>query len=353
MYVRPSLLPIAQYCPQAVRLSGQYGAGRAAAKSKAFHALLAGSPESRRLMLALSPDEREEIETWHRPTTCVIDGVTLDYASAAKEVPVGLSKAGGFLDPSTPEDDPRFLTKGTLDFAWIADVWGMHVAFVADLKKSSFTTTDGPESLQLHCYATAFAERFMCDAYVTGLWILEDGEWQWSADEPVELGTPRHSEILETIVHAATNTEGEACTGRHCLDCWNRKHCPEYLAPAGIAALAANGAPLTLDAITRPGGITADNAASFLVARAALEDLADIISVQVKTFVANGGTVRDGRGKVYSRSVQKGRESANVNGVKALLNELPADLANRYSAVVSRGNPFEVYRWVNEKGKKR
>src|SRR5512146_2655622 len=130
---RMSSLPVAQFCGQAAPLSEKYGAGRAAVMSSFFHATCAFSPEAKNLALQLTPEELDDVGTWHPPGTIhLYDGaVTLDYASAEKELEVMLDAAGEYS-----EDPAKAITIGHLDFAWPRLFQQRNVVFVADIKKS-------------------------------------------------------------------------------------------------------------------------------------------------------------------------------------------------------------------------
>ncbi len=227
MGARMSALPIAQYCGQAPILGEKHGAGRAAAMSSAFHALCAGDPSK---LAFLTAHEKEEIATWKMPADIERPlapingkkrGELLTYANSDKEMLVGLDTWGGFtLEPK------QAVTLGHLDFAWACDDG---VALIVDIKKSIWTTPEGPESLQLHAYGLAYAELRGCDAYIPGLWIADEGEYLF-AKEAVDLASPRARELWRQIDHAAMNDGGFA-TGPHCRNCWSRLHCQEYVMP--------------------------------------------------------------------------------------------------------------------------
>ncbi len=216
---RVSLLPITQFCSLAGKLSEEHGAGRAAALSSAFHAQAADAPDAKAKLAQLTPKEREQIAGWTTPTDVTVNGHVLTYADAAKEQPVGLSDAGEWVESGD------CLTAGTLDFAWAYD----SVAFVGDMKKSVWTTS-GPDSLQLLTYGWAWAKKHGCHSFCVGLWIIEDGEWQWSP-KVYRVDDFDALDLWSTIAHAARNNDGSASYGDHCGSCFGRLHCPEYTSP--------------------------------------------------------------------------------------------------------------------------
>lgn len=321
---RISLLPISEFCGKAPVLSEQYGAGRAAAMSSAFHAAQAGAPDAPALASRLTDVEREEIAGWHSPATVVLHpGCTLDYQHAEKEVEVVLQE--GELD-----------IVGHVDFAWIYDDafdgFDGRIAYVADIKKSVWTTTEGPESLQLHGYGMAYAKARGCDAYVTGLWCATEGEWLW-AKEMVVLDSDRGRAILERIKFAAENRSDEASTGEHCGRCWSRMHCPEHLLPAALGE--------TWLAPVAEGGDISLVDASFIHKLGALEKMIDVAKEQAKAAVKRGLLrVRDPEtGKIWAPVETKGRVSVDAGKLKAEL----GDDAKRF---MRQGAPYDQFRWV-------
>lgn len=320
---RISLLPISEFCGKAPILSEQYGAGRAAAMSSAFHASQAGAENAGALMSRLTASEMEEISTWHPPATVVFGDIALEYSAAEKEVEVTLRV--GDLD-----------IVGHVDFAWAKGIpGGQRVAYVADIKKSVWTTADGPESLQLHGYGWAYAEQTRCDAYVTGLWCATEGEWLW-AKETVWLDSTRGLAILERIKFAASNRSDEASTGEHCGRCWSRMHCPEYLLPAALGE--------TWLAPVAEGGDISLVDASFIHKLSALEKMIDVAKEQAKAAVKRGLLrVRDPEtGKIWAPVEMKGRESVDAKKLRAEL----GDDAKRF---MRQGAPYDTFRWLANK----
>lgn len=331
---RMSILPIAQFCGQAPILSAQYGAGRAAAMSTAFHVRCesGSSPKSQALYALLSDLERAEVDSWQFPANVIYaDGCALDYQSAEKELAVGLDDWGYYADPS--ED---CLSVGHLDMAWTRDVGGMKCAFIGDIKKSVWTTADGPDSLQLQAYGWAYAQKTGCEAFATGLWIATDGEWLWSK-EMVVLDSERGRAIWERIFHAASNASKEFATGQHCRSCWARLHCPEYVLPAAaaqtwLAPVAAGQVP------------TAESAGEMVLRLQAAEDVLDKAKKNIQEWIRRGELhiVHPETGKVYVPVEMKGRESVDAAKLKS-------ELGAKADHFLKRGAPFTQFRWVNAK----
>lgn len=227
---RVSLLPLSQFCGLATSLSEAHGAGRAAAMSSAWHARAAGAPDAQEKLSRLTPEEVVAIDQWKKPTPVKVLGVELTYEDAEKEQPIGLTGSGEFAEGG------EVITCGTLDFAWIVDhpdpfIW--RVAVIGDLKKTRWASS-GPDSLQLLTYGYAWAKKHGCRAFITGIWVIEDEEWQWS-EQVHELDSFTELDLFYRIKSAALNTTGEAAFGEHCSNCYGRLHCPEYTLPAQFA----------------------------------------------------------------------------------------------------------------------
>lgn len=321
---RISLLPISEFCGKAPILSEQYGAGRAAAMSSAFHASQAKAENAPALMSRLTDAEREEIAGWHPPAPVWMPDGLLEYATAEKELEVAVQY-------------PDVNVVGHLDFAWHVDVVasGQRHAYVADIKKSVWTTSDGPESLQLHGYGMAYAQSRGCDAYCTGLWCATEGEWLWSK-EMVVLDSERGHSILERLKFAAENRSDQASTGEHCRRCWARMHCPEYLLPAALgetwlAPVAEGGDILRVDH-------------TFIHKLQAMEETLKAAKKQVQEAVRRGAVqIRDPEtGKIWAPVEMSGRDSVDIAKLKSSLGQE----ASRY---IKQGAPFQQFRWLANK----
>ncbi len=313
---RMSSLPVVQFCPQAARLGAQYGSGRAAAMSRYFHAKCAGvsCPD------VVTAEEAEEIDEWQAPTDVTLwDGTVLKYADAYKEL--ALSYPG-----STDED-------GHLDFAWSVGPKNDRSAYVADIKKTQWTTLDGPESLQLMAYAIAFAREMKAVRFCTGIFVASTGEWQW-LNRMIEVDSDECRELAARVMAAAENTDGQACTGGHCRDCYARLHCPEHLLATvdsvGWLSPIAQGQRLA----------TPDELRGLLLAAQNVKELAEKAIDHVKEAARRGIPVEDPEtGKVYKAIQCKGRESVTPKSLR----EKMGDEAEKY---IEQGKPYSMFRWV-------
>jgi hypothetical protein len=319
-----SALPIAQYCGQAPRLSKVMGAGRAAATSRAFHAMCANEPDAANLFARLSTQEQKNTLSWKKPSTIVLgEGVSLDYESADKETEVCLAEDGRVCSP----DDPDCMTVGHIDMAWVRVVNGERVAFIGDIKKTAWTTTDGPDSLQLIAYAFAFAAMHDCVSFVCGIWNATDGEWTWGAT--YSLYSLEAGEMWQRVVAAALNESEEYCSGPHCQGCYQRLGCPAHairgLEGTELAALST--------------GITKDNALDLLLKLKAAEQLVEKAMDTMKAWVRENGGISDGKGKVYKPIRIAGRVSIDQEAMKR------DGVLEKYQ---KRGEGGEQYRFVKE-----
>jgi hypothetical protein len=334
---RPSALPTTAYCAQSALLGAKHGAGRAAALSSAWHARLAGIAEAEEMMARLTREEQETVKSWPKPQDIMLNedkGPLLSYVTAEKELPVGLDGYGDYCDPK----DPTCLTAGTLDFAWVAG----DVAYVADLKKSKWTSVDGPDSLQLQAYGWAFARKMKKRAYVTGLWIAETGDWQWSG-QAVILDSPEGEQILDRIIAAASNGLGEEnppfSTGPHCQSCYARTFCPEH-------TLSAAACETWLEPVTKGEVPTPEVGLSLWTHLKAAQDVLKKAEEQMKAWISRGElrlTAPDG--KILAAVMTAGRPSLDRERLEA---DYGAQVIAEYE---KRGAPFPQFRWIKPKAK--
>lgn len=327
---RMSLLGSTQFCGLAGQLSAQHGAGRPAAMSKAFHARCAGMPDAAALLAALTEDERDEVLEWKAPADIDYGSGVVRYAEMEKELEVCLDRFGFACEAS----DPDCLTVGHLDMATVIELPDFgRVAYVGDIKKTVWTAGEGPESLQLHAYAQAYAQLRDCKAYTTGLWIGETGEWLWTGSM-VLLGSPRAVGILDRVLRAAQN-HGEASSGPHCQSCWSRLHCPEYALPLQTF----DQWQLSLEAFE---ALPPEEQAQFLFKLQATEALATKIRKEVQERVRRGRAAPAKDGSRYLPVIMPGRESVSVKALREGLGE-------GAEAFITRGQPYDQFRWLKER----
>jgi len=330
---RPSALPSAQFCAQSALLGAQHGAGRAAAMSSAWHASCAGIAEAAEMMARLTPAEQTIVKSWPKPVDVVLEnGLLLSYKTAERELPVAIDGWGEACKP----DSPDCLTAGTLDFAWKNG----ETAYVADLKKSKWTSVEGPDSLQLQVYGWAFAKAYGCTAYITGLWIAESAEWQWSHD-PVVLDSPEGEAILDRILAAASNGIGQAnppyCTGPHCASCYSRTYCPEH-------TLSAAAAETWLAPVTRGEPPAPDVAADLCARIKAASEILEKAEKQLKAWVERGELVITAPdGKIWVPVMHKGRLGLDKDLAVETFGQDAVDKCMR------RGAPHPVWTWIKPK----
>lgn len=329
---RVSLLPITQYCQLAGKLSEEHGAGRAAAKSSAWHAQAAGAPDAPAKLARLTPKELNEIAGWSKPIPVTIFGKELTYEDADKEQPVGLDAAGEFAESG------EVVTCGTLDFAWIVehhDPFIGRVAVIGDLKKTRWASS-GPDSLQLLAYGYAWAKKHGCRAFMTGIWVIEDKEWQWS-QAVHELDSFTELDLWDRIRHAALNVGTEAAYGDHCGNCYGRLHCPEYTLPAQFAE--------TVLAPVAAGNVAIDDGAKLGELLAFAERVAPLIEKAKETAkeAARRGVkvVHPTTGKVLGFVSCKSPEALNRTKLFAAIPE-----ATKF---LERGNGYERPMWKADK----
>jgi hypothetical protein len=291
---------------------------RAAVLSTAWHAKLAGNDT---LIGELHPEERKEVATYGTPSDCPVPGGegVLDYDSAEKELHVQVFERD------------TLVTEGTLDFAWVRMVNGKRWAFVADLKRNTWTIPDGADCLQLAAYGHAYAHLRGCDGYTPGLWSGTDSEWTWG--QPIDLTSPEALDLWLRLKRAARNDarlipedqhdRRRFTTGAHCLACYGRQRCPEF-------ALLAHDGPIE--------ETTEENATQQLLRAKALAKIAEGLEGQVKVFAERGGLVKDpATGKVFLPVQQKGRKSLDQEALAASGVDL--------SKFQKQGKPFNKFDW--------
>lgn len=359
---RMSVLPIAELCPTAAELSERFGSGRAAAMGRAHHAYCHDpkSHETKVAFAGLTEAEQEQVKTWKVPTDVTLpDGHVLRYATAQKELTVALDEQCEYVDVCPKclgkgrhmmgqgnvaclecmGRGPSALTVGHIDMGW---VW-RDTAYVGDIKKSEWTTANGPLSLQLQSYGLAFARKTGCDYFVTGIFGAIEGAWDWSAPVDVSWQSEELPGLESRIVHAATNRGGEACLGPHCRDCFARHHCPDQLLPGAGLAAAAEGA---LAPYTTPGGITKDNAAELLARYQAAKDLLGNVKSALEAWAAQNGGIEAGD-KVWREVMSQGKSKTEIDTRQLELDH--PELCQKYYSTYKTKPRSMGFRWTNKR----
>jgi hypothetical protein len=324
---RMSSLPVTQFCGQAGIL-GSMGSGRSAAQSSAFHALCAKAENANELVTRLTDEEYQEMLSWKHPGDVDLgNGHVLRYADAETEVEVAIDDGGSYVDPKSP----KAISIGHLDFAWVVVIHGVKLAYVADIKRSEFTTKEGPNSLQLHGYGLAYAGKHECDGYVTGIWAAVEGTWQWG--EIVDLETREAVTLAKRVIAAAMNVSPEYSMGPHCRDCYGRLRCPAWLLPPEVAQT-------SLAPVAQGQELTDESAGKLLLTLQRYQDTAKAVEANLREYAARVGGIRH-NGQIWKPVLCQGRESVSIARVREAFGE-DAD------RVITRGKPFEQFRWTKE-----
>ena len=347
MYTRSghtvSQLDIAFYCGLAPTLDREFGVGREAIISKAFHAQQAGAPDADELTIALTEEERAELKTWHRPSDVDLGfGRVLRYEDSSKEWTFGLSEWGSFVPTSWSKKDARgrrrleadgpIITSGIGDLCWVLEYDDRRWGYVADIKRGEWTSSADPYSLQLGALALAWADAQELDGVARGIFAATEGLWSWSSMLPMGPGSVEAGKLLERIRHAALNKS--TVRGAHCQSCYARLHCPEYLMPVALADTALG--PLTSE-------LTAENAGQVLQLAEAMKAVAERALDQAKEFVRRGNVIADPvSGKRFLPVSCQGRESVDIKALRK-------DLGTTAEPYIKRGKGYDQFRWVNDK----
>lgn len=326
---RPSSLPVARFCARSPALN--LGAGRAAALSSVWHARAAGK-DWQDAYNRLTEEEREDIDSWQLPRSCKLQPESgsapfiLRYEDAVKEEECGLDEYCGYAR----KEDESCITAGTCDFYWLID----GVLFVADLKKSVYTEPDGPNSLQVKCYALALAAKYPVRGYVTGIWAAEEGAWMWGEYTPID--SEQCAQDWAEVKAAALNIDGDYNVGPHCRKCYARTRCPAYLIPPEQAE--------GLLARYFTGELDTARTYELLSFLERIDKLSETGWKIVEAHEEMFGGIPDGQGRVWKAVDMPGRMSFNK---KAFEQEHP-ELAQKF---FSQGKGYKVRRWVKERGK--
>lgn len=329
---RISLLDVSRYCGLAAKLGeANTAVSRAAEVSSVFHAIGAcvgqeWPDDLKRRYALLSEGEQAEIMGWKLPAPVeVAPGIVLDYAQSTREELVGIDELGNYVDP-TKQD---VLGRGDVDAYWVIPEWeGARVLAVADMKKSKYTTSAGPDTLQTATYGFALANKHDCDAFVTGLWYLQEGEWNWS-EHFVDLSTSAAARLWDRCLAALTHRTSTATYGDHCTDCWERQRCEAWVLPAFIEER-----DIVLDP-ERP-----ETLATAALAAKAMGELSKRILDNVKAIAKDNPNLRI----TYNSKEFKPR---NYDGKESVAAE---DVRKAFGAeaekVIKKGRPYQAFSWV-------
>jgi hypothetical protein len=223
-------------------------------------------------------------------------------------------------DPKSGEE----ITRGTPDIVFIAPDVSFpaqkHV-IVVDLKKReqyfAGRLPDVERSLQLHAYALAWAIRSGASSYKICYLLFGDGDATavWSPTF-VEATWVHFLDRLRRIAekcnaNAVGGHRPPPTAGPHCTQCYQRLHCPSWLLPAhqGEGALV----PLS-----RPGGLTTENAGAALLTVMAIEEAAERARALLKDFATVNGPIVLGD-RQWGPSLTQGRRSGpSIQELEAL-----------------------------------
>lgn len=250
-------------------------------------------------------------------------------ATAAFEVPVGLSRSGVAVEHGSPE----VMTQGTLDCGWAEP----DVAVVLDFKSGARAEYNVPiprDNLQHAGYGIAWADRTGKSKMRLGTYLAVEGKWLWDL---VDLDSPDGTTLWERVRAAALRDPDEAVVGPHCSDCWVRLKCPTHLLPALSTAERVSA----LEPLTAPVGLVEPRKLMRLLhACQAMDAIAEKGKDFLKAYVRDHGPfVVDG--KAWGPIEVKGREGTSVKALKE------AGLYDRAVAVgaVRQGPPTQQHRW--------
>jgi hypothetical protein len=334
---RMSSLPVTQYCGQSPVIRARYSgtAERPAVQSSYFHALCAGrSEEAARLRPQLTPEELEETESWHKPQECNVDWLEresvsfrLHYDDADKELEVAIRDDG----ESCEADDPRVMTVGHIDFAWLRRTPEYNVALIADIKRSAWTVAT-PNSLQLLTYGWAYSKRVGADGFIPGIWAATEGTWTWG--DYVSMHELDNLDLWWRIQHAATN-HGPASIGPHCRNCFARLHCPEWSLPNSERS--ANALAVMQESSLGKEPSPEAMADAVLWAQS-VKDVADRVLDNAKEYARRGNKITTLDGREFKVTMRQGRETADLKALKK-------DLGPEAQKYLRRGEPFPYPSW--------
>jgi len=307
--IRPSLLPLAEHCGYAVKLSEEHAEGSSAAEAGTkFHSAMAEYITTRK----------------GDPRLASIFATMPKHAKAEPELPVSL------VDPETGET----LSEGTTDLLLTHDDLSLTNV---DFKTGNPDKVDPPDdNLQILTYGLAAAMARNAPRFRVGLYFTEypplrlsrwfsDGADYWA--------------ILDRVRAAVGRDRNQAVRGPHCDKCYRRTHCEAWMMPAALGETA-------LAPYTRPAGLTKQNAPEALRVVKAMEDALEIAKAHLKDFARENDGIIDGN-KKWAPVMVNGRRSVSIErleeaGLLPLIEE---------KGLVRGGGKIEQFRWVNANGK--
>jgi len=287
----------------------------------AFHAKAANQPDAAEKLARLTPDERAEVESWRVPDDVVdedrLGHVTLTYAHAVHEEPVGLDDRGSYRrvtpDPNSPAgyvDEPGLLVPATVDMFWLYHHPRGRTVFVGDIKTGEHEIAGGPRNLQFVAPALALCDKTGAEWYRTGIWYAREARWELG--EPVHVESDLAAQDFARLKRAATNPPVPVIGG-HCTECFQRSHCDAFCLPVSQAETA-------LAPFTKGGGLEKATPAELLQAHLVLSAMRKLEKTAHDSLKAEverrGGVMLDDGSVLYLRE-QAGREYADLEVVKA------------------------------------
>lgn len=305
--IRPSSLGLAEKCSHFVDLAEKYPETSEAAER--------GNVVDEEISAALSgkapPSDADAIAC-----TNLFGGEILPPNNAA----VSLHEKVILYDPDTGET----LTEGTPD---VQILYGRLVITVDWKKREQYYSgylSDPDDNLQLHSYSLAKAFAAGATSYQNIIVIFGDGKAE--AVEGRVFVIHEWNPILDRIrkVQAKERTPSP---GAHCANCWQRWVCGSYRERAKLG--------LTLLGDGTISGPLSDEQAALLVERAtAVKQAAELALDLAKAHQRGGGhIVKDG--KQYVPTVCQGRETGNVEMLRA-------DGLTKY---IKKGASFDRWGW--------
>lgn len=341
---RMSSLPIAQYCGQSPRLGEQHAAGMAALQSSCFHAKLAGDTAWEAMYTRLPEKQQQELDEWKDPDYGDISIRGLDnphWSGRPDFFERELALNSSLETQLTCVTDPTPLTVGHADMLWHPRrMGGKEIAIVCDAKRTRWTSN--LDSLQLDAYGWAWAKLCGADGYMVGLYILEDGEWQWRK-KPVLFASVEAAEIADRLIVAANNQE--TVIGPHCSDCYQCGHCPEFMLPVvGHAVSAGSLGWEAIDTLSDGGEITPRIAPHILRLKKAAQELVKLTDTRIKAYVQEHGHIVE-NGKKWGPS--GGGNKKETLDKKKLVERLEKRAPRLLKEYTRHGLTGPTNRWVN------